>query len=209
MDERIEKLFSVWEKRNIQGLFAQDKKSAAEKILNLIPQSATIGISGSVSLDEIGVIKELEIRGNYVFNPYKQGLSGEESLRLRRQGALEADYYLASPNGVSQTGELVFLSAYGNRTSGIAFAKNVILVCGINKITENLEGALKRSRSYATPLNCKRLNWNSACFADGVCHQEGCQPPDFKRMCCQTLIIEAEALPDRMSVLMVGESLGF
>jgi len=106
-------------------------------------------------------------------------------------------------------GELVFFSGYGNRTAGISYAKNVVVVCGINKITPNLEEALKRAREYATPLNCQRLNWNSACLADGICRREICLFPEYKRMCCQVLIIEAEVTPERMRVILVGENLGF
>ncbi len=208
MDKQSEALIKVWQKRNIQGSFCENKLKAAEKILELIPLSAEIGFSGSVTLDQLEVIKKLETRGNKIFNPYKPGISREESLALRKQGS-SADFYLASANALSAKGELVFFSGYGNRTAGIAYAKNVLIVCGINKIAADLEAALKRAREYATPLNCKRLNWSSACLGDGVCHEEKCLFPEYKRMCCQVLIIEAEVVPDRLKVILVGESLGF
>jgi hypothetical protein len=110
---------------------------------------------------------------------------------------------------VSEKGELVFFSAYGNRTAGISYARNVIVVCGINKLTKDLEAALNRARQYATPLNCKRLNWNTPCFQDGICRKEICLFPEYKRMCCQILIIEAEVVADRLKVIFVGEDLGF
>jgi hypothetical protein len=83
------------------------------------------------------------------------------------------------------------------------------VACGINKITSNLEEAIKRAREYVAPLNCKRLNWNAPCLADGICREEICLYPNYKRMCCQILIIEAEVVPDRFKVVLVGESLGF
>ncbi|MDD2752526.1 MAG: lactate utilization protein [Candidatus Omnitrophica bacterium] len=190
-DQRIEDLIKIWQERNVAGVYYGEKIQAVEKILELIPLSASVGFSGSVTLDELGVIKKLEARGNKVFNPYKPGISREESLAIRKQAG-GADFYLASANAISQTGELVFLSAYGNRTAGVAYARNVIVVCGVNKITENLEAAIKRSREYATPLNIKRLNWDAN-----------------KIMRCQTLIIEAEVTPDRLKVILVGENLGF
>ena len=208
MDKRINNLIKNWQKRNIAGFYCQDKESVLNKILEAIPVPSSVGFSGSVTLEQLGVIKRLIARGNTVFNPYKEGISRGESLELRRQGAV-ADYYLASPNAISEKGELVFFSAYGNRTSGISYAKNVVVVAGINKITPNLEEALKRSREYATPLNCKRLKWESPCFADGICRQEICFSPEYKRMCCQILIIEAEVTPDRLKVILAGEDLGF
>jgi len=208
MDQRVDGLIKNWQKRNILGLYCENKSEAADKILEIISHSVSIGISGSVTLDQLGIVKRLEVRGNPVFNQYKSGISREENLELRRQGT-QADYYLTSANAISENGELVFFSGYGNRPAGISNAKNVIVVCGINKITPNLEEAIKRSREYATPLNCKRLNWNTPCLKDGICRKEICLFPDYKRMCCQILIIEAEVTPDRLKVVLVGESLGF
>lgn len=208
MEEKINNLLKNWRKRNIAGIFCGNKSEAADKMLEMIPESATVGFSGSQTLDELGIIKRLESRGNVVFNPYKPGLSREENLKIRRSGA-QADYYLASPNAISEKGELVFFSAYGNRTAGISFAQNVIAVAGANKITPNIEEAIKRARQYATPLNCKRLKWDSPCVEDGICRSEICLFPEYKRMCCQVLIIEAEVTPDRLKVILVGEKLGF
>lgn len=208
MEQKIDNLIKIWQKRNILGLYCQNKNEAAEKILEIIPTSSNIGFSGSQTLEQLGVVKRLESRGNKVFNPYRVGITREESLDLRRQGA-QADYYLASANAISEKGELVFFSGYGNRTTGVSYAKNVIVVCGINKLTPNLEEAIKRAREYATPLNCKRLNWNTPCFKDGICRKEICLFPEYKRMCCQILILEAEVTPDRLKVILVGENLGF
>lgn len=208
MDAKIESLINNWQKRNISGFYCDNKAMAAEKVLGIIPQSATVGISGSVTLDQLAIVKVLEERGNLVFNQYKTNISQEENLELRKKGS-QADYYLTSANAVSANGELVFFSGYGNRTSGISSAKNVIVVCGINKITPNLEEAVKRSREYATPLNCKRLNWNAPCLKDGICRQSLCFFPEYKRMCCQVLIIEAEITPGRLKIILVGENLGF
>ncbi|MBU1726387.1 MAG: lactate utilization protein [Candidatus Omnitrophica bacterium] len=208
MEKKIESLIKAWEKRNISGIYCAKKEQAIDKVLEIIPHTYSVGFSGSHTLEQLGIIAKLEARENKVFNPYKPGLSRGESLELRRLGC-EADYYLVSANAISQGGELVFLSAYGNRTAGIAYAKNVLVICGINKITVNLQEALKRAREYATPLNVKRLGWNTPCFKDGLCHKDICLFPDYKRMCCQALIIEAEVSPGRLKVILVGENLGF
>lgn len=208
MENKIEELIKRWQKRNISGFFCRDKQEAVNKILELIPVSATIGVSGSVTLEQLEIVKLLEARGNKVLSPYKAGISREENLSIRRQGT-QADFYLASANALSQGGELVFFSAYGNRTAGISYAKNVIVVCGMNKLTPDLEKALKRAREVATPLNVKRLSWNTPCAVNGECQNEICLFPEYKRMCCQVLIIEAEVTPDRMKVILVDEKLGY
>jgi len=208
MDKKIDLMFQVWQKRNISGIFCVNRTDATEKIMGLIPQGATIGISGSVTLDQLGIVKRLETAGYKVFNQYKLGLSREDNLLARQEGA-QADYYLASANAISEKGELVFFSGYGNRTAGVSFAKNVVIVCGLNKVVPNLDEALKRAREYATPLNCKRLDWKGACFIDGICRKDLCLFPEYKRMCCQALIIEAEVMPGRLTVVLVNEDLGY
>jgi len=208
VDKKIEILFDNWQRRNIRGVYCETKEEAVSKIMEIIPQSAGVGISGSATLDELGIVKQLESGGRRVFNQYRSGLSREESLKIRREG-VNADYFLSSANAISEVGELVFFSAYGNRIAGISYAQNVIVVAGINKITPDIAGALKRAREYATPLNCKRLNWNTPCFKDGTCRKEVCLLPEYKRQCCQILIVEAEVTPDRVKVILVNEKLGF
>ena len=208
MDPRADKLIKEWHRRNIRGLASRNKEEASGAIVSLVPPQATIGISGSVTLGQMGLVDKLSGRGNKIIDQYQPGISKEESLRLRREGA-NADYYLASPNAIAETGELVFFSAWGNRTSGISNAGHVILIAGTNKIVPDLGRALDRSRTYATPLNCKRLKYESPCLPDGVCRQDICYFPGYKRMCCQVLIIEAEITPGRLTVMLVDEPLGF
>lgn len=208
MEEKITQLIRNWQARNILGFYCPTKEEAAGKVLEMVAAQASVGISGSQTLEQLGIVRRLEARGNKVFNQYKPGISRDESLGLRMQG-VGADYYLASANAVSLKGELVFFSGYSNRTAGISSAQNVIIVCGINKLVPSIEEALKRSREYATPLNCQRLNWNTPCFKDGICRKEICLFPEYKRMCCQVLVIEAEVAPGRLKVILVGENLGF
>jgi hypothetical protein len=208
VDNKIEALLEIWKKRNIEGFYCGNRCGGAAKVLEIIPVSASVGICGSVTMDQLGLIGLLEERHQKIFNQYQPGLSRQESQEKRVQGA-GADYYIASANAISQDGKMVFFSAYGNRTAGIAGAKNVVVVCGINKVTPTLDDAMRRSRDHVTPLNCKRLNWPSPCLKQGACHEEECFFPEYKRMCCQILIIEAEAVLGRLKVVLIGETLGY
>jgi hypothetical protein len=208
MQEKADELIRNWQKRNIEGIFCADKNQAHSTILGLIPDNASIGFSGSQTLEQMEIIEMLESRGNKIFNQYDPNLSRDESMRARRLGS-QADFFLASANAISEKGEMVFFSAYGHRIAGIADAKKVILVCGVNKITANLEEAIKRARNYVAPLNCKRLHWNTPCLEDGICHNYECLFPEYNRMCCQMLVVEAEVNINRMTVILVGEELGF
>lgn len=206
-DARAENLILRWRQRNISGFYCENKEEALERAVLLIPPDKSVGISGSLTLEQVGIVRALEARGNKVFNPYKTE-DRAQSLAVRRQGAA-ADFFLASPNAVSETGELVFFSAFGNRIAGVSYASGVILIAGMNKVVPTLAEALQRAREYVSPLNCKRLQWKTPCFGDGICRESLCYFPDYRRMCCQTLIVEADTEPGRIRVVLVGESLGF
>lgn len=207
-EEAVADLIVNLKRRNIEGIYVSSKHEACKKVEQLIAEGSSVGISGSKTLEELGIVGRLESAGFNVFNQYKPGLSRQESMRVRNLGC-RADYFLTSCNAVSRSGEMVFLSGYGHRTSGIANSDNLIVVCGLNKITTDLDQALKRSRDQATVLNCRRLDWKSACLKDGLCRKDVCLEPDYKRMCCQLLVIESEVAPGRVKVIVTGEKLGF
>jgi len=207
-EEPAADLIANLKRRNIDGVYVRSGQEACGKIEQFIAEGSSVGISGSKTLDELGIVGRLENAGFKVFNQYKPGLSRQESMRVRNLGC-RADYFLTSCNAVARSGEMVFLSGYGHRTSGIANSDNLIVVCGLNKITADLDQALKRSRDQATVLNCRRLDWKSACLKDGVCRKDICLEPDYKRMCCQLLVIESEVAPGRVKVIITGEKLGF
>ena len=84
-----------------------------------------------------------------MIDPYKPGLSPEESYELRRQG-LTADVMIASSNAITLDGKLVNLDATGNRIAAMSFGpKKVILVVGMNKVAPDLESAMAKKRLFS------------------------------------------------------------
>jgi hypothetical protein len=207
MNTRVQDLLNNFKRRNIEGIYCANRDDAHRKILERIPEGSSVGFSGSATLEQLEIVEMLQSRGNNVMDQYDPQLSRDESIRIRKL-SIQADYYLCSANAVSAAGELVFLSAYGHRIAGIAVGARVIVVCGVNKITDTRESAIKRAREYAAPLNVKRLLWDTPC-KDGVCKENICAAPDYNRMCCQMLILESEVDPERLTVIIVGEELGF
>lgn len=59
--------------------------------------------------------------------------------------ALRADVYMAITSVLTMVGKLVNIDDLGNRVAGMFCGpKNVYIVCGLNKITENVDKALER-----------------------------------------------------------------
>jgi hypothetical protein len=123
-----------------------------------------------------------------------------------RKKAAGSDYYLLSANAITCDGEIVNTDGSGNRVASMMFGpKNVIFIIGKNKIVADYTAAVDRIRNVASPLNAKRLNYNTPCAVLGYCTD--CAHP--QRMCSVTGIIHRPPSSVKMRVILVNEDLGF
>ena len=83
--------------------------------------------------------------------------------------------------------------------------KKVIIVVGANKLVDTLDEALARIRNIAGPLNGKRLNLKTPCALTGKCTD--CNSPD--RICKITVILEKKPSLSDITIVLVGENLGY
>ena len=186
--------------------FVTDRREALERALSFIEEPfPRIGVGGSVTLAEIGLMEALA-KGNYNFiNQYEEGISEDEGLR-RRKISLLSDIYFTSTNAVTENGWLVNVDGQGNRVAAMAFGPaTVVVIVGRNKIRATLYEALDRIRTIAAPRNTKRLNKETPCVESGVC--QDCDAED--RICNTTSIIKRQADPERIHVIIVDEDLGY
>ena len=196
-------------KRNgMEAVFCKNSDQAKESVLAMIPPGSSVGMAGSLTLKQMGITDELLTGKWKVYNQYLPRLTKNQSLKIRKQGT-QADYFLSGTNAVTLNGELINISGMGNKTAGLAYAKKVIIVAGVNKIVGDVQEGIKRARLYAAPMNAKRLDFKTPCKKNGFCDYFKCYAPDFKRMCNQLLIIEGEGEKGRITVILVGEELGF
>ena len=129
-----------------------------------------------------------------------------EDKRTAVLAAYDADFYLASVNAMTQDGVLVNIDGSSNRVSAIAHGpKKVIFIVGMQKICDDVDGAMKRARNVAAPVNAKRIGLDTPCCKTGKCMD--CKSPDT--ICCQFLITRYSREPGRIHVILVNEDLGF
>ncbi len=198
------KVVDALTKNNFTASYVKTRQEAADKLLELIPADATVGFGGSVTLNELGIIAKLGERGNPVLNPFKPGLSPQESRSIRRQQLL-GDVYLSGTNAVTLDGKLVNVDATGNRVGGMVFGPDkVFIVVGVNKIVKDVAEAENRVKVWASPPNNKRLGYPNPCAETGVCVD--CQGPT--RICNITTIMHKRPLMTDVHVIVVGEELG-
>ena len=90
--------------------------------------------------------------------------------------AYDADVFLSSANAMTDDGILV-----------------------------NIDGAMKRARNVAAPINAQRFGLDTPCTKTGACMN--CKSPDT--ICCQFLITRYSRHKDRIHVILVNDDLGF
>ncbi|MCX6355274.1 MAG: lactate utilization protein [Candidatus Aureabacteria bacterium] len=199
-------------KGGIEARWASGRAGALELALSLIMPRDTVGVGGSVTLDAIGLTEALrsgKLHGGTVtfLDQYRRDLSGEESLSLRHK-SLESDIFFSGTNAVTTAGELVNMDGYGNRVAALAFGpKRVCIVAGVNKLVADLPAALARIRGKAAPLNCRRLNRQTPCATLGRCDERNCAAPE--RICNVLSVIRRQPGGNRITVILVGEELGY
>ncbi|MCR4726982.1 MAG: lactate utilization protein [Clostridia bacterium] len=209
MDENVKKrnellagkIIKGLSSRNMQGYYAENKSEALKIALSLIPEGSVVTMGGSMSVKEIGLTDALKA-GNYRFIDRAEYQNPREAMLL----AYDADVFLASANAITEDGIMVNIDGNANRVSAIAFGpKRLVLVVGMNKVAPDLDGAIKRARNIAAPINAQRFGLKTPCALTGSCAD--CKSPDT--ICCEFLITRYSRHKDRIHVILVGENLGY
>lgn len=207
-------------KKNMEGYFVPDRRQALDLLMSLIPPGAIVGRGDSVTLNQIGIIEELEKRNlNRIINPVQTDDEGHhpprEERRRRQREALLSDVFLTSTNAVTLKGSLVNIDGTGNRVAAMMFGpKKVLVVAGGNKIVTDVDEALHRIHNVIAPINSLRhfAKHGQAEALDRPCVKIGECTDCFSeyRTCRNTAIIDGSHPPERgrICVILVGEDLG-
>ena len=189
------------ESRNMSGYYAADKAEALKKALELIPEGSSVTMGGAMSAHEIGLVEAVR-KGNYNFIDR----DAMEDKRAAMLAAYDADVFLSSANAITEDGVMVNIDGNANRVSAIAQGpKKVLFIVGMNKVCDDVDGAVKRARAVAAPANTQRFGLSTPCSKTGSCMN--CKSPDT--ICCQILITRFSRHPGRIHVILVNDSLGF
>ena len=195
------KVINGLKSRNMTGYYAASKEEAVKLALELIPEGSSVTMGGAMSAHEIGLVDVLK-DGNYNFIDRDQ----YEDKRAAMLMAYDADVFLASANAMTEDGVIVNIDGNSNRVSAIAQGpKKVVFIVGMNKICDDVDGAMKRARNVAAPINAQRFGLQTPCSKTGSCMN--CKSPDT--ICCQILITRFSRHEGRIHVILVNDNLGF
>lgn len=197
-------LITHLERRHFEAYYCHTAAEALDKALSLIPAKSSVSWGGSMTIRDMGLTKALHA-GDYTVIDRDLANGPEELMELNRQGLL-VDYYITSTNAISQDGVLVNIDGIGNRAAALVFGpKNVIVLCSMNKVTSDMETAVKRVRNTVAPINNARLMSKTPCTITGTCHN--CLSPDC---ICNHMVVTRNCHPTgRIKIILIGETLGY
>lgn len=201
--KRGQVLMQNLKKRHFEAYYCDDRTAALEKALELIPEGASVGWGGAMSAQQIGLMDALAERNVKLLDRSKAETPQERD-RLMKQ-CLTADVFLTGANALSLDGQMVNIDGNGNRVAAIVYGPDsVIVIAGMNKVTDTLESALTRARTVAAPMNKQRFDTPTPCAVTGACadcKSEAC-------ICNQILITRNCRPAGRIKFVLVGEELG-
>ncbi|MDL2269698.1 lactate utilization protein [Desulfosarcina sp. OttesenSCG-928-A07] len=206
----------VWEKtanrcvgnllhHDFDAHYHPDAESAVSAILQMAAPFSSFGFGGSSTTRSLGIVDALMSQGKIIHDHWQLGLNASADLSIRLDQG-RCDCFICSANAISVTGEIVNVDGVGNRTNAMTFGcPKVILVAGMNKVTPDLESALRRVPQIAAPMRAKSLDLKTPCAETGVCSD--CSSP--QRICRVTTILHRRPMMTDISIFLIGGSLGF
>lgn len=199
-----EKLKKSFQRNGIECLFLENKQELLDYLKPYLEDNKTVGIGGSMTLFETGIIDLLKKRPVQFLDRYQKGLTRDEIEDIFHQSLL-ANLYLTSSNAVDMQGNLYNIDRNGNRVAAMIYGpKKVLVIVGKNKIVEDEKAAIQYIQNVSAPANAMRLNRKTPCVQTGTCMN--CQSAD--RICSMYTKISRQP-QGRMTVLVVNEELGY
>lgn len=200
-----EKLIKNLNRRHMEAYYCPTSQEAVKKVMDLIADGSSVTWGGSMTVRDMGIPQALKDRGtlNVLDRDVVEGAEEKQQMYLR---AFTADVYLSSANAISEDGVIVNIDGNGNRVAAITWGpKKVIFIIGLNKVAQNVEAAIARARSTASPINAQRFDINTPCKVDGVCHN--CNSAES--ICSYIHLLRNSRTAGRHVVVLVGEDLGY
>jgi len=193
-DSEIEQTINSLKKNGIEAFVVENGKEARHKVLEMLPKNAEVFNSTSVTLDTIGLSKEI-VEGN--FNSIRKKLMSmdrnSQSKEMKQMGSAP-EWMVGSVHAVTQDGKVLIASATGSQLAGYSSgAGKVIWVVGTNKIVKNQEEGFKRIYEHTLTLEDARAR---KVYGSG----SGVN---------KLLIVNKEVFPGRITLIFVKEKLGF
>jgi hypothetical protein len=194
-DGQIQRTAQALQANGMQVLIAENGAQAKKMVLDLVPQNVEIYTNQSKTLEKLGLFDELDKSGRYnAVRPKMMTLDrktqGDQIRRLRAS----PDTIIGSVQAITENGQVMTSSFGGSQLGAYAYGSaKVIWVVGAQKLVKNLDEGFRRIEEYSYPLEDERL-----LTALGIHSAIG-----------KTLIVHREVVPNRITIVLVKEELGY
>jgi YkgG family uncharacterized protein len=194
-DEVIHKTISALIANGISAEVVASQSEAKEKVLAMIPPSSEVMAMSSITLETLGLEKEINESGKYDAVKPKLFKMDRKTQNIAMQKLGSAPVYaLGSVHAVTQDGHVLIASKTGSQLPAYVYGSaHVIWVVGTQKIVASIEDGMKRIYEYVLPLETEHMKrlYNV--------------PSEVNKL----LIINKETNTSRLHLIFVKEELGF
>ncbi len=195
-DEIISKTAKALESHGMSVKIAKNGAEAKSLVLDLLPKGAEVMDMTSVTLDTIGVSKEIQESGVYK-SARKISYSLDQVKQAKEIHGLRdiPDWTVGSVHAVTEEGSLMVSSQSGSQLAAYSFGSDhLILVVGAQKIVKNLDEGFKRLYEHCLVLESERARKAYGVPASAI---------------NKIFILHEEIKKGRITVILVKEVLGF
>jgi hypothetical protein len=165
---------------------------ARSLVAGLLPRDQAVFTASSETLRLSGIAADIDESGDFTSVRREAGDLGDDIDARVRLGATP-DVVVGSVHAVTEDGHLLAASASGSQLAPYASgARKAIWVVGAQKVVPDVDTGLRRIRTYSLPRESQRLSaYGRTSFIGKI------------------LILEREALPERGTVVLIRETIGF
>lgn len=200
-----EKMEKAFHNNNMELFHLENSQQLLQFLDEYLKPGVKVGVGGSMTLFETGVIEKLRNGKVQFLDRYQEGLTKEQMQNIFRESFF-ADVYITSSNAVTMDGCLYNIDGNGNRVAAMIYGpKTVLVIVGRNKIFTTEEAAINHIRNVAAPANAMRLNKNTPCTKAGKCLD--CKSSDC--ICSSFVKMSYQSNVNRIKVIVVNEDLGY
>ena len=194
-DKKIERTSKALEANGIHVLIAENGSEAKRLFFELVPEGAEVFLGASVTLETLGIKNEIDKSGKYeALRPKMFAMNRETQGREIRKLGGAPDYAAGSVQAVTEDGRVLIASNTGSQLGPYASgAEQVIWVVGSQKIVKDLNEGFQRLQEHVLPLEEEHMQ----------------QLYHVGTNVSKVLIVNREIRPNRITMIIVKEELGF
>ena len=194
-DEEIERTVKALEANGIHALVAENAEEAKRLFFELIPDGAEVFLGSSVTLEQLDIKDEIDTSGRFdALRPKMFAMNRETQGREIRKLVGTPDFAAGSVHAVTEDGHVLIASNTGSQLGPYASgAGKVIWVVGAQKFVKDLNEGLSRIYDYVLPLENEHMK----------------QLYNVGSNVSKVLIVSREIRPNRITMIIVKEELGY